>query len=124
MGSKVLITFLLPILLSGCDFGGGPGPGVPGGGPLEPEIEPPPEEPSPEVIGMGSGRTCRRRLAGVVDEQYLAERGLEVKEGKEEAATIEVGGAIAEVCAAGPRSLPVDHGAQRVVEVLRKRYAD
>jgi hypothetical protein len=68
---------------------------------------------------MGRGNRCNENLAAVVDEDYLLENGLEVRD--PDAATIAVGGAIAEVCVEGPSSTPIEEGAQRVVEIVRDR---
>ena len=68
---------------------------------------------------MGSGNECNGNLSAVVDENYLLDNGLEIRDS--DAATIAVGGAIAEVCIDGPASTSIDQGAQRVVEILRQR---
>ena len=70
---------------------------------------------------MGRGNKCIENLGAVVDEDYLLANGLEIR--KADAATIAVGGAIAEVCIDGPASMSIEDGAQRVVEIVRKRYA-
>ena len=71
---------------------------------------------------MGSGTTCHDRLAAIVDEAYLIDHGLVIKDS--DAATVAVGGTIAEVCMDGPSTLDVDDGAERVVDIVEQRYAN
>jgi hypothetical protein len=68
---------------------------------------------------MGSGEACINNIAAVVDLDYLAENGLEPRDS--DAATIAVGGAIAEVCTDGPSTMSIDDGAEMVVGIIRDR---
>lgn len=71
---------------------------------------------------MGRGKRCNHRLANIIDTAYLAEHDLEVKD--KDAATIAVGGAIAEVCMKGPATLTVAEGGEKVIEIVKNRYAN
>ena len=66
---------------------------------------------------------CRHRLSKIVTIDYVKQHGLTIKSGQEQLATIQVAGAIAEVCQKGPPSMSVDDGAGAAVEVIEKRYA-
>jgi hypothetical protein len=100
---SVLLAISLLVALPGCELSVGDGDGDGG-------------------QRMGSGNVCHRRLSAIVDESYLESQGLEIKPGQEDAATIQVGGAIAEVCREGPADLSVDDGAERVVDIVRARH--
>jgi hypothetical protein len=68
---------------------------------------------------MGSGAECTQKLSQVVTTSYLLDHGLQVKDSQ--AATIQVGGAIADVCLQGPSSQSVDDGAEKVVDWINAR---
>jgi hypothetical protein len=68
---------------------------------------------------MGSGAECTQKLSQVVTTSYLLDHGLQVKDSQ--AATIQVGGAIADVCLQGPSTKSVDDGAEKVVDWINAR---
>ena len=76
-----------------------------------------PPVPVEAVEEMGSGGACNSRLSALVNENYLLNHGLEIKDGDE--ATIVVVAQSLPVCQNVPPSLTVDQGAQAVVQRIK-----